>query len=146
MIFPPKLTITEWTNAEWKTCSPYECVRTHSKYPGLGVSSPGAGGKLRRPLICEIDKYVFWKVIRTFLTFLLSHWMHCNNELTPLLLTFLPHLTCFQVGTLHKSLVKADSLELSDQCREVSGLTPEGLSKAEPLDRVLQQVRTSKGI
>ncbi|EMP41254.1 Epithelial splicing regulatory protein 2 [Chelonia mydas] len=44
-----------------------------------------------------------------------------------------------KVGTLHKSLVKADSLELSDQCREVSGLTPEGLSKAEPLDRVLQQ-------
>uniref|UniRef100_A0A8C3CMZ3 Epithelial splicing regulatory protein 2 n=1 Tax=Cairina moschata TaxID=8855 RepID=A0A8C3CMZ3_CAIMO len=44
-----------------------------------------------------------------------------------------------QVGTLHKSLVKADNLELSDQCREVSGLTPEGLGKAEPLDRVLQQ-------
>ncbi|RLW01315.1 hypothetical protein DV515_00008233, partial [Chloebia gouldiae] len=43
------------------------------------------------------------------------------------------------VGTLHKSLVKADNLDLSDQCREVSGLTPEGLSKAEPLDRVLQQ-------
>ncbi|NXA54394.1 ESRP2 protein, partial [Nothocercus julius] len=44
-----------------------------------------------------------------------------------------------KVGTLHKSLVKADNLELSDQCREVSGLTPEGLGKAEPLDRVLQQ-------
>lgn len=37
--------------------------------------------------------------------------------------------------------MKADNLELSDQCREVSGLTPEGLGKAEPLDRVLQQVR-----
>uniref|UniRef100_A0A8C9EPC4 Epithelial splicing regulatory protein 2 n=1 Tax=Pavo cristatus TaxID=9049 RepID=A0A8C9EPC4_PAVCR len=48
-----------------------------------------------------------------------------------------------KVGTLHKSLVKADNLELSDQCREVSGLTPEGLGKAEPLDRVLQQVRNS---
>uniref|UniRef100_A0A663MID1 Epithelial splicing regulatory protein 2 n=1 Tax=Athene cunicularia TaxID=194338 RepID=A0A663MID1_ATHCN len=46
-----------------------------------------------------------------------------------------------KVGTLHKSLVKADNLDLSDQCREVSGLTPEGLGKAEPLDRVLQQVR-----
>ncbi|NXX90552.1 ESRP2 protein, partial [Centropus bengalensis] len=44
-----------------------------------------------------------------------------------------------KVGTLHKSLVKADKLDLSDQCREVSGLTPEGLGKAEPLDRVLQQ-------
>uniref|UniRef100_A0A8C0EIY1 Epithelial splicing regulatory protein 2 n=1 Tax=Bubo bubo TaxID=30461 RepID=A0A8C0EIY1_BUBBB len=44
-----------------------------------------------------------------------------------------------KVGTLHKSLVKADNLDLSDQCREVSGLTPEGLGKAEPLDRVLQQ-------
>ncbi|XP_065518253.1 epithelial splicing regulatory protein 2 isoform X2 [Lathamus discolor] len=44
-----------------------------------------------------------------------------------------------KVGTLHKSLVKADNLDLSDQCREVSGLTPEGLDKAEPLDRVLQQ-------
>ncbi|TFK09026.1 Epithelial splicing regulatory protein 2 [Platysternon megacephalum] len=44
-----------------------------------------------------------------------------------------------KVGTLHKSLVNSDNLELSDQCREVSGLTPEGLSKAEPLDRVLQQ-------
>lgn len=37
--------------------------------------------------------------------------------------------------------MKADNLDLSDQCREVSGLTPEGLGKAEPLDRVLQQVR-----
>ncbi|XP_061450621.1 epithelial splicing regulatory protein 2 isoform X8 [Rhineura floridana] len=44
-----------------------------------------------------------------------------------------------KVGTLHKCLVKADNLELSDQCREVTGLTSEGLSKAEPLDRVLQQ-------
>uniref|UniRef100_A0ACB8EA45 Epithelial splicing regulatory protein 2 n=1 Tax=Sphaerodactylus townsendi TaxID=933632 RepID=A0ACB8EA45_9SAUR len=44
-----------------------------------------------------------------------------------------------KVGTLHKCLVKADNLELSDQCQEVTGLTPEGLSKAEPLDQVLQQ-------
>nr|XP_020661395.1 epithelial splicing regulatory protein 2 isoform X1 [Pogona vitticeps] len=44
-----------------------------------------------------------------------------------------------KVGTLHKCLVKADDLELSDQCQEVTGLTPESLSKAEPLDRVLQQ-------
>uniref|UniRef100_A0A8D2KR51 Epithelial splicing regulatory protein 2 n=1 Tax=Varanus komodoensis TaxID=61221 RepID=A0A8D2KR51_VARKO len=45
-----------------------------------------------------------------------------------------------KVGTLHKCLVKADNLELSDQCREVTGLTSDGLSKAEPLDRVLQQL------
>ncbi|XP_060643895.2 epithelial splicing regulatory protein 2 isoform X2 [Anolis sagrei] len=44
-----------------------------------------------------------------------------------------------KVGTLHKCLVKADNLELDDQCQEVTGLTPEGLSKAEPLDRVLLQ-------
>nr|XP_033798284.1 epithelial splicing regulatory protein 2 isoform X2 [Geotrypetes seraphini] len=44
-----------------------------------------------------------------------------------------------KTGILHKALVKADDLELSDQCREESGLTPEGLSKAEPLDRVLHQ-------
>ncbi|NWQ73538.1 ESRP2 protein, partial [Columbina picui] len=44
-----------------------------------------------------------------------------------------------KVGALHKSLVKADNLDLSDQCREVTGLTAEGLGKAEPLDQVLQQ-------
>ncbi|XP_029464455.1 epithelial splicing regulatory protein 2 isoform X2 [Rhinatrema bivittatum] len=44
-----------------------------------------------------------------------------------------------KTGVLHKALVKADDLELSDECREKSGLTPEGLSKAEPLDRVLHQ-------
>lgn len=49
----------------------------------------------------------------------------------------------FQVGTLHKCLVKADNLELSEPCRELTGLTPESLTKAEPLDRVLQQVRVN---
>lgn len=49
----------------------------------------------------------------------------------------------FQVGTLHKCLVKADNLELSEPCRELTGLTPESLAKAEPLDRVLQQVRVN---
>ncbi|NXW89041.1 ESRP2 protein, partial [Alopecoenas beccarii] len=44
-----------------------------------------------------------------------------------------------KVGALHKSLVKADNLDLSDQCHEVTGLTAEGLGKAEPLDQVLQQ-------
>uniref|UniRef100_A0A8C5SGY8 Epithelial splicing regulatory protein 2 n=1 Tax=Laticauda laticaudata TaxID=8630 RepID=A0A8C5SGY8_LATLA len=44
-----------------------------------------------------------------------------------------------KVGTLHKCLVKADNLELSEPCRELTGLTPESLAKAEPLDRVLQQ-------
>ncbi|XP_058011168.1 epithelial splicing regulatory protein 2-like [Ahaetulla prasina] len=48
-----------------------------------------------------------------------------------------------KVGTLHKCLVKADNLELSEPCRELTGLTPESLAKAEPLDRVLQQVRVN---
>ncbi|KAM9065210.1 epithelial splicing regulatory protein 2 isoform 1-T1 [Sarcophilus harrisii] len=44
-----------------------------------------------------------------------------------------------KVGTLHKSLVRADDSELSEQCREASGLSAEGLGRAEPLDKVLQQ-------
>ncbi|XP_044540171.1 epithelial splicing regulatory protein 2-like [Gracilinanus agilis] len=46
-----------------------------------------------------------------------------------------------KVGTLHKSLVRADDPELSEQCREASGLSAEGLGRAEPLDKVLQQVK-----
>ncbi|XP_069509636.1 epithelial splicing regulatory protein 2 isoform X3 [Ambystoma mexicanum] len=44
-----------------------------------------------------------------------------------------------QTGILHKALVKADNLELTEQFKEESGLTPEGLSNADPLDRVLPQ-------
>lgn len=44
-----------------------------------------------------------------------------------------------QVGTLHKSLVRAEAA-LSPQCREASGLSADSLARAEPLDKVLQQV------
>lgn len=45
-----------------------------------------------------------------------------------------------QVGKLHRCLVKPDTLELTEQCKEETGLTVEELVKAEPLDKVLQQV------
>ncbi|XP_075433056.1 epithelial splicing regulatory protein 2 isoform X3 [Ascaphus truei] len=48
-------------------------------------------------------------------------------------------LSSKKTGTLHKALVKADNLDLTEECREETGLTSEGLSKADPLDRVLQQ-------
>nr|XP_013010274.1 epithelial splicing regulatory protein 2 isoform X3 [Cavia porcellus] len=44
-----------------------------------------------------------------------------------------------QVGTLHKSLVRAEAAVLSPQCREASGLSAESLARAESLDKVLQQ-------
>uniref|UniRef100_A0A2I3SHP8 Epithelial splicing regulatory protein 2 n=2 Tax=Pan TaxID=9596 RepID=A0A2I3SHP8_PANTR len=44
-----------------------------------------------------------------------------------------------QVGTLHKSLVRAEAAALSTQCREASGLSADSLARAEPLDKVLQQ-------
>ncbi|XP_064129947.1 epithelial splicing regulatory protein 2 isoform X1 [Loxodonta africana] len=44
-----------------------------------------------------------------------------------------------QVGTLHKSLVRAQTAALSPQCREASGLSADSLARAEPLDKVLQQ-------
>lgn len=37
--------------------------------------------------------------------------------------------------------MKPDSLELTDQSKEETGLSVEELYKAEPLDKVLQQVR-----
>lgn len=45
-----------------------------------------------------------------------------------------------QVGTLHKSLVRAEAAALSPQCREASGLSADSLARAESLDKVLQQV------
>lgn len=45
-----------------------------------------------------------------------------------------------QVGKLHKCFVKPDTLELTDQCKEETGLTVDDIVKAEPLDKVLQQV------
>ncbi|XP_053460855.1 epithelial splicing regulatory protein 2 isoform X6 [Nycticebus coucang] len=45
-----------------------------------------------------------------------------------------------QVGTLHKSLVRAEAASLSPECREASGLSADSLARAEPLDKVLQQI------
>ncbi|XP_030621663.1 epithelial splicing regulatory protein 2 isoform X2 [Chanos chanos] len=44
-----------------------------------------------------------------------------------------------KVGKLQRRLIKPDTLELTDQCKEDTGLTTEDLCKAEPLDNVLQQ-------
>ena len=51
-----------------------------------------------------------------------------------------------QVGTLHKSLVRAEAAALSPQCREASGLSADSLARAEPLDKVLQQVSAGAGV
>lgn len=48
-----------------------------------------------------------------------------------------------QVGKLHRCLVKPDTLELTDQCKEETGLTLDDIIKAEPLDKALQQVSLS---
>uniref|UniRef100_A0AAQ5Z0F8 RRM domain-containing protein n=1 Tax=Amphiprion ocellaris TaxID=80972 RepID=A0AAQ5Z0F8_AMPOC len=48
-----------------------------------------------------------------------------------------------KVGKLHKCHVKPDSLELTDQCKEETGLTLDEIIKAEPLDKVLQQFQQS---
>ncbi|TNN66744.1 Epithelial splicing regulatory protein 2 [Liparis tanakae] len=45
-----------------------------------------------------------------------------------------------KVGKLHRCLVKPETLELTDECKEDTGLTAEDLAEAEPLDKVLQQV------
>ncbi|XP_005992863.1 epithelial splicing regulatory protein 2 isoform X3 [Latimeria chalumnae] len=44
-----------------------------------------------------------------------------------------------KVGEVHRFWVKPDSLELSDECREETGVTPEELSEGEALEKVLQQ-------
>uniref|UniRef100_A0A8C5E9L4 Epithelial splicing regulatory protein 2-like n=1 Tax=Gouania willdenowi TaxID=441366 RepID=A0A8C5E9L4_GOUWI len=49
-----------------------------------------------------------------------------------------------KVGKIHECFVKPDSLELTDQCKEETGLTVDDVINAEPLDKVLQQVRPSK--
>lgn len=50
------------------------------------------------------------------------------------------------MGTLHKSLVRAEAAALSPQCREASGLSADSLARAEPLDKVLQQVSGGAGV
>uniref|UniRef100_A0A8C5EK84 Epithelial splicing regulatory protein 2-like n=1 Tax=Gouania willdenowi TaxID=441366 RepID=A0A8C5EK84_GOUWI len=44
-----------------------------------------------------------------------------------------------KVGKIHECFVKPDSLELTDQCKEETGLTVDDVINAEPLDKVLQQ-------
>uniref|UniRef100_A0A673M7A9 Epithelial splicing regulatory protein 2-like n=1 Tax=Sinocyclocheilus rhinocerous TaxID=307959 RepID=A0A673M7A9_9TELE len=44
-----------------------------------------------------------------------------------------------KVGKLKRTLVQPDSADLSEQCKEETGLTAEELCKAEPLESVLQQ-------
>ncbi|XP_041918407.1 epithelial splicing regulatory protein 2 isoform X1 [Alosa sapidissima] len=48
-----------------------------------------------------------------------------------------------KVGKLQRRLVKPDSLDLTEQCKEETGLTVDELLKAEPLDSVLQQFQQS---
>ncbi|XP_062404547.1 epithelial splicing regulatory protein 2 isoform X5 [Sardina pilchardus] len=48
-----------------------------------------------------------------------------------------------KVGKLQRRLVKPDSLDLTEQCKEDTGLTVDELLKAEPLDSVLQQFQQS---
>lgn len=48
-----------------------------------------------------------------------------------------------KVGKLHRTLVQPDSVDLSEQCKEETGLTAEELCKAEPLESVLQQFHQS---
>uniref|UniRef100_A0AAR2ISJ3 RRM domain-containing protein n=1 Tax=Pygocentrus nattereri TaxID=42514 RepID=A0AAR2ISJ3_PYGNA len=44
-----------------------------------------------------------------------------------------------KVGKIQQRLIKPDTIELTDQCKEETGLSVEELCKAEPLDTVLQQ-------
>ncbi|XP_036399967.1 epithelial splicing regulatory protein 2 isoform X3 [Megalops cyprinoides] len=48
-----------------------------------------------------------------------------------------------KVGKLQRCLVQPDTLELTEQSKEETGLTLDELCKAEPLDRVLQQFQQS---
>ncbi|XP_055061164.2 epithelial splicing regulatory protein 2 isoform X3 [Misgurnus anguillicaudatus] len=48
-----------------------------------------------------------------------------------------------KVGKLHRRLVKPDSVDLTDQCKEETRLTSEELCKAEPLEDILQQFHQS---
>ncbi|XP_077375981.1 epithelial splicing regulatory protein 2 isoform X2 [Festucalex cinctus] len=48
-----------------------------------------------------------------------------------------------KVGKLHRCLVKPDTLELADQCKEETGLSSDDVVNAEPLDKVLQQFQQS---
>ncbi|XP_077419265.1 epithelial splicing regulatory protein 2 isoform X3 [Vanacampus margaritifer] len=47
------------------------------------------------------------------------------------------------VGKIHRCLVKPDTLELADECKEETGLSLDDVVNAEPLDKVLQQFQQS---
>uniref|UniRef100_A0A4W5PUP1 Epithelial splicing regulatory protein 2 n=1 Tax=Hucho hucho TaxID=62062 RepID=A0A4W5PUP1_9TELE len=51
-----------------------------------------------------------------------------------------------KVGKLQRRLVKPDTLELTDQSKEETGLSVDDLYKAEPLDKVLQQFQQSVSV
>lgn len=46
-----------------------------------------------------------------------------------------------QVGKIQRCLVRPDTLELTDQSKDETGLSVGDIVQAEPLDKVLQQVR-----
>uniref|UniRef100_A0A671MFA8 Epithelial splicing regulatory protein 2 n=2 Tax=Sinocyclocheilus anshuiensis TaxID=1608454 RepID=A0A671MFA8_9TELE len=48
-----------------------------------------------------------------------------------------------KVGKLQRTLVQPDSADLSEQCKEETGLTAEELCKAEPLESILQKFHQS---
>lgn len=48
-----------------------------------------------------------------------------------------------KAGEVHRVLVKPNNLELTEQCVEHTGITPENLTTAKPLDQVLQQLDRS---
>ncbi|XP_061621759.1 epithelial splicing regulatory protein 2 isoform X3 [Phyllopteryx taeniolatus] len=52
-------------------------------------------------------------------------------------------ITWKKVGKLHRCLVKPDTLELTDQCKEETDLSLDDVVSAEPLDAVLQQFQQS---
>uniref|UniRef100_A0A672JPI6 Epithelial splicing regulatory protein 2-like n=1 Tax=Salarias fasciatus TaxID=181472 RepID=A0A672JPI6_SALFA len=51
-----------------------------------------------------------------------------------------------KVGKLHKCFVKPDTLELTDLCKEETGLAVDNLINAEPLDKVLLQQTVSSEV
>lgn len=46
-----------------------------------------------------------------------------------------------QVGKIQRCLIRPDTLELTEQSKDETGLTVGDIIQAEPLDKVLQQVR-----
>ncbi|XP_062845909.1 epithelial splicing regulatory protein 2 [Trichomycterus rosablanca] len=51
-----------------------------------------------------------------------------------------------KVGKLQQRLIRPDTLELTEECKEETGLTTDELFKAEPLDTVLQQFQQAVSV